>query len=412
MTDGTQNPEDAAPGRKDPRDSVALGGTPGTGSTEPRGGQQPGHEDTMMLGVVAPPSGPGPDPAPGYGYPHSPTQVEFGSYQQPQAQQAQPQQSGPLPGQGGYGYPQPFSGNGYTAPAPFAAGSAAPDWEAMAEAGASTKRRRRRWWIAAAVVAVCLVGGGVGAVVVKGGSGGTPQAGSTGGASPTVPSSSPSIAQQPGAIADHSGNIPLAPGSDALVAKVNGSDALALRGNVSSYAEAADTVVDVTQSFTVSAWVYNDDSDEPRSALSQGDGTSFSFNLGRADSDGSKAWEFQIQAGGQGADSTTYQVDSSKVSTVNQWVLLTGAYDSTAHTISLYVNGAPAGSTKVPGIWNGPGPLEVGRARHHSLWDEFWTGDIGHIQVWNRALTAAEAADIKSGAPDLGSKPVDSWLVG
>ncbi len=257
----------------------------------------------------------------------------------------------------------------------------------------------------------CLAGSGAALAAMGGhGAGTSPQAHAS--ESPAVPSTPPSAAQQPGAIADHSGQIPLALGPDALVDNANGSQVLALRGHVSSYGEAADAVVDVTRSFTVSAWVYNDDTSASRSALSQGDGTSFSFNLGRNDSNGSESWQFQIQAGSRGADSTTYQVDSGRVGTVDQWVLLTGAYDSTAHTIALYVDGVAAGSTKVPGIWNGPGPLEVGRARHHGLWDELWTGDVGHIQIWNRALTPAEAADIKSGAPDLGSKPVDSWLVG
>ena len=310
--------------------------------------------------------------------------------------------------------PAPLPPTRYSTAAPIEASSSAPDWEALAAAG-DRARRRRRWWTVAMVVVACMAGSGVGLAVMGGHGGGTgPQAHGAppGSASPSLPSASPGVAQQSGSIPDHSGQIPLALGQDAQMDNANGSTVLALRGQANSYGEAAGAVVDVTQSFTVSAWVYNDDTSDPRSALSQGDGTSFSFNLGRADSGGSKSWQFQIQAGGQKAGTTTCQVDSAKVGTVNQWVLLTGTYDSTDHTIALYVDGVAAGSTKVPGIWNAPGPLEVGRARDRGLWDQVWTGEIGHIQVWNRALTPAEAADIKSGAPDLGSKPVDSWLVG
>ena len=395
MTDGTQGSgEGSVPRRVDPREPV---------------GGQPGPEDTVVLRAVIP--GFGPAAGPGYPQPHPGPQP----------------QPGPVPVQTGYGYPQaPFRSTPHAAtPPPFAASSSTPDWEALADAGESTQRRRRRWRIAAIAVAVCLVGAGVGLVVAKGPGSRTTTARShsvpTGSVPSPVPSSAPPVPSaqssappsfplRPGDIADYSGQIPLAPSSDAVLKKVSGGDALALRGAAGSYAQAAGPVVDVTQDFTVSAWIYNDDAPGAWSALSQGDGSSFSFNLGQAKG-ASGSWEFQIQSSGQGAGRTVYQVSSAKAGTVDQWVLLTGTYDSATRTIALYVNGQPAGSTTVPGIWNSPGPLEVGRVRQRGLWDGYWTGVIGHIQFWNRALTPTQAADLKSGVHGGGSKPVDSWLV-
>ncbi len=247
-------------------------------------------------------------------------------------------------------------------------------------------------------------------------------AGRSSAAAPGVPTAAPSATRapvttstvpgNPNLLADHAGQAELPLGPDAGLKAVAGGDALSLKGNTNSYAQSTSRVVDTARGFTVSAWVYNDAAGGSRSAISQGDGASFTFDLARDDSNGQQAWAFRVQTADGGADSTVVQVRSVSTATTSQWVLLSGSYDAAQHTITLYVNGAAAGSAKVPGVWNGPGPLELGRSRHQGAWAAPWAGVIGHIQVWDRALGPAEVAAVKSsGGAGPSAPPIDSWLV-
>jgi hypothetical protein len=222
----------------------------------------------------------------------------------------------------------------------------------------------------------------------------------------------PTVPGKPNVLADHSGqaNLPLGPGAG--LKAVSGGYALSLKGSTTSYAQSTDQVVDAAAGYTVSAWVYNDAADGSRSAISEGDGASSTFDLGRDDSNGQKAWVFRVRTTGAGAGATTVQVRSESTATVSQWTLLTGSYDAAQHTIRLYVNGTSAGSSKVSGLRSGSGPLELGRSRHQGAWAGPWVGVIGHIQVWDKALSPAEAARVKSsGGAGPSALPIASWLV-
>jgi hypothetical protein len=241
---------------------------------------------------------------------------------------------------------------------------------------------------------------------------GSPSASPSTSSSSSKGSNAPTVPGQPNLLADHSGQANLVMGPDALVSQVQNGYVIRLRSNGNSFAQSAEQVIDVTKSFSVSAWVYNEAPGGSRSAISEGDGISYSFNLGRDDLNGRKAWVFRVQTADGGADSTTYQVLSKDVDTVGKWVLLTGTYDAKKRTIALYVNGEPASSTKVPGIWAGRGPLQLGRARHHGIWGNYWAGVLGHILVWDQALTPAQVTSLKDGGSGLNAKPIASWLVG
>ncbi|GLW71318.1 hypothetical protein Kpho02_36170 [Kitasatospora phosalacinea] len=317
------------------------------------------------------------------------------------------------PAQGPYGPQVPYGPPGFPLRRP---GPAEPDWEALAEAAACSARRRRRMRTIGTVVAACLLGAGVGGAVLEG-RGGHPQASGAPAAPPAVrdaPSGAPSDAAptvpgRPDLLADRSGRADLALGPGAQVDRVQNGHVLRLRADPDSYAQSTDRVVDVSRSFSVSAWVYDEAGGGSRAAVSQGDGGSYSFLLGRDETDGHRAWTFRVRTADGGADGTAVQVLSGNADTVDGWAQLTAVYDADRRTVALYVNGGPAGSAEVPGIRAGSGPLQIGRAGLHGGWGDCWAGAIGYVRVWDRAIPAEQ---IGGDGSAVTAEPVASWLVG
>lgn len=331
----------------------------------------------------------------GYGYPQQ--QIQYGQqpvYQQPGYQQPP-------------GYLQPSFTNDL-------------DWEALADANEARQRRGRRLRTGAIILVACLLGVGAGALVFQYGHGksesaasSSPSASASASASSSAKANSPTVPGEDNALADKSGQNNLALGPDAGVDEVANGYVVRSRSNGNSYAQSSAQLIDVTKSFSVSAWVYNEAPNVSRSAISQGDGVSSSFSLGREASNADRKWIFKVQTADGGADSTTYQAEAAKdVNTVNEWVLLTGTYDAKTKKIALYVNGELADSTTVPGVWAGKGPLQLGRARTHGVWGDYWAGVLGHILVWDEALTADQVANVKKDGAGGEAKPIASWLVG
>ncbi|MDH6116435.1 hypothetical protein ABH930_000834 [Kitasatospora sp. GAS204A] len=411
-----------------------------TDGTEHRGesaapAQQPAFP-SQERGTDAAGTAPG---APGaYGYPQPPTlpeaQPPYGYPQpgNPYAQQ-QPAQAGPAaPAGAQQPAPTPFPAPAFAAqpqPGPPPAQNSllpagqAPDWEAMASRNESQARRKRRMLTIGIVVVACVLGVGAGTLVISGlgKGGGKPKVVTTGAASPsahpnsTLPASSPTVPGQPNLLADHSGQANVALGPDSQVNQVTGGYAVRFKADSNSFAQSANQVVDVTRSFSVSAWVENEAADGPRIAISQGDGVSYSFELGLDAANGQKSWVFRVQTADGGNDSSAVQASSASASAVGQWSLLTGVYDANLHSITLYVNGQPAQTTPLPGagaVWAGPGPLQLGRSREHAQWGSMWAGVIGHILVWDQALSPTQVADLKNGGTGQSAKPIASWLVG
>ncbi|MHA6761448.1 LamG domain-containing protein [Streptacidiphilus sp. PAMC 29251] len=340
-----------------------------------------------------------------------------------------------------------------------------PDWGALADQHEqeSRQRRRRSWLTIGAVCTVLLLGTVAGVVAVNSGGGsksatagparpsgssgtdngslpGFPESASgsasatasssvsatasqSAGAGPsasaprarttTKPSSgagsAPAAVLADGRIADISGQSPLSPGAGAQVQPGNGSRTLVLKGTPDGYAAAAAPVVDTNGSFTVSAWVLNKAATGGRAAVSQGNGSYFSFSLGQDDWPKHHEWVFKVQTAGGGQDNTTYAVYSAAAMKLDTWVQLTGVYDASAHTIALYVNGVSAGKSKASGIWSTTGALQLGRNRYQGQWSDSWDGIIAHVEVWDRALTATQAAGQLH--DKSGERSADSWLV-
>ncbi|MDK9500019.1 hypothetical protein QEZ40_005642 [Streptomyces katrae] len=364
------------------------------------------------------PNSPQPDPAPGsggYGFP---------------PQTPNPYQSGPAQGQpagGGFGPPpaQPEEPFHSPATAPMASPST-PDWQAMADATEAQQRKRRRLTIGIGALALVLVAGGAGFFVLNGSdddpkdppavaasdspsaSGGPTSKGPDGSKNPE--DDSPTVPGEPNLLRDRNGKMGIALGPGASLGELANRTEVRFKGAADSYAQGAEAAVDVTKSFTVSTRAYNVSESGPRMAVSQGDGDSYSFELGFEVVGGKKAWVFRVQTGDKGQAATAQQVVADNVDTTRQWALLTGTYDAEKKTIALWVDDKQAGQAQVSGVWAGPGPLQLGRARHHGIWSASWMGPLDHIRIFDQALGQEQITGLKNNK--LGkTKPTHSWLI-
>lgn len=384
-----------------------------------------------MTDAAFPPSNPQPDPAHGgggYGFPPGPP--ASGGYGFPPAPPAQdgygyppgPPASdgsgfGPAPTPaGGYGYPGPGP-SGFAEPADFAA-SPQPDWQAMADRSEAQRSRRRLLTIGIATVLV-IAAAGTGWFFLSGDSDG-PQndkppvaSGSPSGGGQEGDDDSPTVAGEPSLLRDRASNGPavqLAMGPGVELVKMDTRHELRLKGGPDSYAQGAEPAVDVTKSFTVTTRVYSVTETGSRMAISQGDGLSYSFELGFEMVNGKKSWVFRVQTGDKGAAATAQQV-VVEADALKKWTQLTGTYDAEKKTIALYVNDKAAGQAQVSGIWAGPGPVQLGRARHHGIWSGSFVGSLDRIRVWSKALSPEQVGILDSGKLGPLGKPTHAWVI-
>lgn len=396
-----------------------------------------------------PPSNPQPEPSPGgggYGFPPGPpASGGYGSPPGPPAQGGYGYPSGPMAG-GGYGFPQqgqqpnPYqqepagpgaAGGQWPAQQPaqpeqgqlFAPAPAAeqPDWEAMADRSAAERRKKRLWMLGGGVTVLALLAGG-GTFFLLGGEDDKP---SEADSQPSV-SSSPTPEESGGSKApaysatvegdatllrDSNGSTGIRLGPDMKLGPLGSRFQIVGKGTRNSFAQSAEPVVDVSKSFTVTARVYNSATKGSHIAVSQGDGESFSFELGVNEVNGKQAWIFRVQTGDKGAAATTRTVAAEGLSMVKTATMLMATYDAEKKLIALYVDGKKAGETPVPPIWQAQGPLQLGRSKHHNIWTGPWQGALHNIRVYDSALTAEQAAAYKEGKLGATVKPTHSWLL-
>ncbi len=153
---------------------------------------------------------------------------------------------------------------------------------------------------------------------------------------------------------------------------------------VDDYATSTGPVLaDTSRNFSVSAWVKLTGTATTQHMVSQGGSASAAFLL---EYDAAK-WKFTTPV----SDSSTAAVPfagSTSTPKTNVWTLLTGVYDAASHTTYLYVNGALEGTTTGITVWDANGALALGGIGNH------FSGSLGDVQVWDRALSGAEAFDL------------------
>lgn len=156
----------------------------------------------------------------------------------------------------------------------------------------------------------------------------------------------------------------------------------------SSFAATSSALVDTSRAFSVSAWVKLNNADANYTIASQDGNNVSGFRLQYADD--VDRWSF----GGPSADQ-----DSSGISRVlssappqpGVWTHLLGTYEPNLHKVALYVDGKLNGTADAT-LFNAAGPFVVGAAKKNGSRTEHLQGTIDHPQVWDRVLSAAEAA--------------------
>jgi hypothetical protein len=172
------------------------------------------------------------------------------------------------------------------------------------------------------------------------------------------------------------------------------SGSLTLDGT-SGYVKAGAPVIDTSQSFTASAWVYLVQTGVTRAAMTVGDGTGSSFNLQyNKELDN---WTFSLPSD-QSGNPTFYRATATTPLQLNVWTHLVGTYDASTGAIKLYVDGVPQ-RPATGKAWRSNGFLTIGAAGGGIT--DFFPGLIDSPQVWQRALSAQEVRDLAQTAAPL-----------
>lgn len=82
--------------------------------------------------------------------------------------------------------------------------------------------------------------------------------------------------------------------------------------------------------------------------------------------------------------------------TAGTWVDLTGVYDGSGNSATLYVDGKLAGADPGASPFASNGPLVIGRAQFQGRPSDWWPGEIKNVEVFGQALTPAEVQALQS----------------
>ncbi|QMU77976.1 LamG domain-containing protein [Streptacidiphilus sp. PB12-B1b] len=167
----------------------------------------------------------------------------------------------------------------------------------------------------------------------------------------------------------------------------------------SGYAETNGNAVDTGGSFTVSAWA------ELTSIPSTGANYTVLSEFGTENSPfylqyNSGNWAFAI-SDNDSASPTINGPDGTATVTADTWYHLTGVYDATSRTASVYVDGVLVGSQSGLPTWSSSGDLDIGRDLYTGLQVDYFPGQISDVETWGSALSAAQVAALDAPAGGL-----------
>ncbi|MEW2049704.1 LamG-like jellyroll fold domain-containing protein [Streptomyces sp. NPDC005476] len=172
-----------------------------------------------------------------------------------------------------------------------------------------------------------------------------------------------------------------------------GSNSLSLDGTSGTMAVIPSTVIDTGKSYSVGAWV----------KLNSVSGANQTF----ASLNGFNISPFFLQLSGgkftfltRASDvktSAATSVTATSSATTGTWYHVLGAYDSSAHTISLYVNGTLQGSTSFSSAWTAVGPTLIGAAMYDLGPVDYANAQIDDVHFYNRTLSTSEITALSAG---------------
>ena len=175
----------------------------------------------------------------------------------------------------------------------------------------------------------------------------------------------------------------------------------AMNFSSSGYLSTTGPVLDTSNSYSVSAWVYlTTGGPGNRTAVSQ-DGTDTSaFFLQHYNADGNDRWAFQARPTDSTAlGGTAMSAPNSAVQ--NRWTHMVGVYDDAADAVRLYVNGALAGTATLTSDYASTGSLNLGSSLYGGSRGNFWPGHLDGVAVYQKVLTAADVSTLHGQGPSL-----------
>src|SRR6266700_2798035 len=168
-------------------------------------------------------------------------------------------------------------------------------------------------------------------------------------------------------------------GSASWATGQEGPSSISLNGS-GAYVDIPNAVVNTTQSYTVATWI----------KLNSLGGYQTFVSI-----DGSQISGFYLQLRGDTgkfaftaltSDSTSANTDfasSTSAPVTGVWYHLTGVYDASAQTLTLYVNGSLQQTVSHTSSWQATGDTEIGRGKYSGNPVDFVNGQIDDARLYN-----------------------------
>lgn len=189
-------------------------------------------------------------------------------------------------------------------------------------------------------------------------------------------------------------------GNTARATDVTWSGGAATLNGSTSHLDTAGPVLDTSASYTVSAWVNMASlptSNATVVAQSGDNNSAFMLQYNYAHT-GAPLWSME-ETNSDAASGVTFPAaygSATAKPTANTWIHLVGVHDATNGAIKLYVDGTLAGSGTNATPWNAGGPMTIGRAKYAGKATDALPGSVADVQVYQRALTAAEVTALRT----------------
>jgi hypothetical protein len=154
-----------------------------------------------------------------------------------------------------------------------------------------------------------------------------------------------------------------------------------------------EPVVDTApgSSFTIAAWAYLSSDSAFATVVSQDTTVDSGFYLEYAQF--VNRWDFARRSANT-LDSSTDSAESDSAPELNTWTPLVGVFNAATDELQLYVNGQPQGETTDPTPYASNGDFVIGRSISSGQDGAYFPGLIGNVEVFNRALTPAQAESL------------------
>ncbi|MFE2375949.1 LamG-like jellyroll fold domain-containing protein [Streptomyces sp. NPDC059398] len=174
---------------------------------------------------------------------------------------------------------------------------------------------------------------------------------------------------------------------------VNGRS-LSLDG-ADGYATTVSPQLNNQRGFAVSAWVKLPETKPDHAAMVATQAGAHTAGFELYYSSAYDRWAFN-QYSADEPDATPIRAIQAEGTTAHggDWVHLVGVHDTVADKLTLYVNGAQAGSTSLSKTWYASGPVQIGAGSFERKPRSFFPGQIDDVRLYDRPVSAEEVAQM------------------